>query len=103
MDRLVRQGRHLIEMGRQSGLFFDIQQEGVFHPFDHGLGRSQALPFQRRGAAVAEEMHPLQGPGLGAEYQVLARQKPRLGRVMQRRSAPGRRRNQRRFAVFPQA
>ena len=63
MDRLVRQGRHLIEMGSQPGLFFDIQQEGVLHPFDHGLGRGQALQFQRRGAAIAEKIHPPQGPG----------------------------------------
>ena len=67
MDWLIRQRRHLIEMGGQPGSCFHIEQEGVLHPLHQGLGRAQALKYQGRGAAVAQEIDPPQGAGLVAK------------------------------------
>lgn len=75
MDWLIRQCRHLIEMGGQPGSCFHIEQEGVLHPLHQGLGRAQALKYQGRGAAVVQEIHPPQGAGLVAETDGIAGQK----------------------------
>src|SRR5208283_5978912 len=103
VDRLLGEVGHLLEMRSEPRLFFDIEQEGMPHPFQESVDRVQTLEGNALGASVPQEINPPQGSGLVAEHELLACQKPRLGGVLQGWSATHARRHERFPAVLPQA
>src|SRR5208282_5304645 len=103
VDRLLGEVGHLLEMRSEPRLFFDIEQEGMLHPFQEGVGRVEALECNALGTSVPQKINPSQRSGLVAEHELLASQKPRLGGVLQGWSATHAWRHERIPAVLPQA